>query len=52
MDRREFLVGNFGAALLASLPADLFAQRTNPRAPAAWDAGQMLEPFHTTELGR
>ena len=41
MDRREFLVGHFGAALLASLPADAFAQRSNPPTSAAWDAGQV-----------
>ena len=41
MDRREFLVGNFGAALLASLPADALSQRSNPPASAAWDAGQV-----------
>jgi hypothetical protein len=41
MDRREFLVGNLGGALLAALPADAFAQRTEPRPPANWDAGQL-----------
>ena len=41
MDRREFLAGNFGAALLASLPADAFAQRSNPPASATWDTGQV-----------
>jgi hypothetical protein len=41
MHRREFLVGHFGAALLASLPADTFAQRSNPPASPTWDAGQV-----------
>lgn len=41
MDRREFLTGTMGAALLASLPADAFAQRSTPPAAATWDAGQV-----------
>lgn len=41
MDRREFLIGNVGAALLASLPAEAFAQRTAPPGSAAWDIGQL-----------
>lgn len=41
MDRREFLVGGFGATVLASLPADLFAgQGTSPASPT-WDGGQV-----------
>ena len=41
MDRREFLTGTMGAALLASLPADGFAQRAPTPASTAWDAGQL-----------
>ena len=41
MDRREFLIGQFGATVLASLPADVFAQRSSPTASAAWDAGRL-----------
>ena len=45
--RREFLVDSFGAALLASLPADAFAQRTNPPASPQWDAGQLRHVLPT-----
>jgi hypothetical protein len=39
-DRRQFLAGGFGATLLASLPAELFAQpATVPT--RAWDNGQV-----------
>ena len=38
MDRREFLVGQLGAALLASLPAEAFAQRTPTPSSGVWDA--------------
>ena len=41
MDRREFLTGTMGAALLASLPADVFAQVSTVPASTAWDAGQV-----------
>src|SRR5215831_19941866 len=41
MDRREFLTGTMGAAILASLPADAFAQPPAPPASAGWDAGQL-----------
>lgn len=52
MDRREFLVGNFGAALLASLPADAFAQRSNPPASATWDPGQVRHLLPTVSDSR
>jgi hypothetical protein len=41
MDRRDFLTGSMGAAVLASLPADTFAQSGNPPAPQTWDAGNV-----------
>src|SRR5262245_42427891 len=42
MDRREFLIGNLGAALLARLRADALAQQqSRPRPSDAWDAGQV-----------
>jgi hypothetical protein len=42
LDRRRFLVGGFGATVLASLPPDVLAgdQRTPPPA-ATWDSGQV-----------
>ena len=41
MDRREFLTGTMGATLLASLPADAFAQLSSVPASTAWNAGQV-----------
>jgi hypothetical protein len=41
MDRRDFLTGSTGAAILASRPADAFAQRGTPPPALAWDAGQV-----------
>jgi|RhiMetdeSRZDD1v2_1073273.scaffolds.fasta_scaffold16314_6 hypothetical protein len=41
MDRREFLTGTMGAALLAARPADAFAQRSAPPRASGWDAGQV-----------
>ena len=41
MDRRGFLTGSMGAAILASLPADTFSQTGNPPPPQAWDPGQV-----------
>jgi hypothetical protein len=52
MDRREFLVGHFGAVLLASLPADAFAQRSNPAASTAWDAGRVRHLLPTASHDR
>jgi hypothetical protein len=40
-DRRQFLVGTFGATVLSSLPASLFADAGAPPATAMWDAGQV-----------
>ena len=39
--RRQFLVGGFGASVLASLPADLLADQGAPPAAANWDSGQV-----------
>src|SRR5258708_28907048 len=41
MDRREFLTGSMGAAVLGSLEADAFAQDATPPAARDWDAGQV-----------
>ncbi|HEV3216994.1 MAG TPA: hypothetical protein VGZ27_14780 [Vicinamibacterales bacterium] len=39
MDRREFLTGSMGAAVLAALPADAFAQQGAAPQSHSWDAG-------------
>jgi len=41
IDRREFLTGAMGAALLGAWPADMFAQRGRPPASTDWDAGRV-----------
>lgn len=41
MDRREFLAGSMGAALLATVPADLFAQTGSPPRSEVWDSGRV-----------
>ena len=41
MDRREFLTGSMGAAVLGSLEADSFAQDAKPPVARDWDAGQV-----------
>lgn len=41
MDRREFLVGSMGAAILASRSAEAFAQARTPTPSRAWDAGRV-----------
>src|SRR6516162_8199773 len=41
MDRRNFLTGGMGAAVLASLAADTFAQRGDPPPQKNWDSGQV-----------
>ena len=41
VDRRRFLVGSFGATVLATLPADLLADQGVPPATPAWDSGQV-----------
>lgn len=41
MDRREFLTGSMGAAVLGSLEADSFAQDAPPPAARDWDEGQV-----------
>src|SRR6185503_4303473 len=47
MHRRDFLTGTMGAALLASLPADRFAQRATPPGDGAWDTGQVRHQLPT-----
>src|SRR5689334_23269709 len=41
MDRRDFLRGGLGAAILAARSADSFAQSGRPAAQHSWDAGQL-----------
>lgn len=41
VDRRRFLAGGFGATVLASIPADLFADSQPGQPRAAWDSGQV-----------
>lgn len=41
VDRRRFLLGGFGASVLAALPADLLARAGSPPAQDSWDAGQL-----------
>jgi len=41
MDRREFLTGSMGSAILAALPADLLAQTGSPPRSEAWDSGRV-----------
>jgi hypothetical protein len=41
MDRRNFLRGGMGAAILAARSADSFAQTGKPPANHSWDAGQL-----------
>jgi len=41
MDRREFLTGTLGAAILAGWPADTFGQTNRAPTPNDWDAGQV-----------
>src|SRR5581483_5121825 len=41
MDRRDFLRGTLGAAILAARSADSFAQSGNPPPAQSWDAGQV-----------
>jgi hypothetical protein len=41
MDRRDFLLGSLGAAMLASRPAESFAQSSVPAAQGTWDPGRL-----------
>ena len=41
MDRRDFLTGGMGAAILAARSADSFAQGGKPPSDESWDAGQV-----------
>ena len=41
VDRRLFLAGGFGATVLASMPADVFANQGAPPSDVAWDSGQV-----------
>src|SRR5262245_42920272 len=52
MDRREFLRGGMGAAILAAWPADLFAQRASSPADRTWDAGQVRHLLPTVSDSR
>src|SRR5215472_3999260 len=52
MERRQFLRGGVGAAVLASLPADSFAQNGGPPAARAWDAGQVVHLLPTASDSR
>jgi hypothetical protein len=47
MDRRDFLKGTMGAAILASRSADSFAQIGGPPRPTGWDRGQVLHLLPT-----
>jgi hypothetical protein len=47
MDRRDFLKGTMGAAILASRSADSFAQIGGPPRPINWDRGQVLHLLPT-----
>jgi hypothetical protein len=52
IDRREFLLGSFGATILAALPATLLDSAAGPR-PATWDSGQvrhLLPTVSDTEI--
>jgi len=41
MDRRDFLFGSLGAAILASWSADSWADQTTPPRSPTWDAGRV-----------
>ena len=41
MDRREFLTGTLGAAVLAARPAELFGQSNRASASPEWDPGEV-----------
>lgn len=45
MDRRNFLTGGTGAAVLASLTAEAFAQSKSPPPQKNWDSGQVRHAF-------
>ncbi len=47
VDRRRFLVGGFGATVLASLPADLLAQSGVVPPGRTWDRGQLRHVLPT-----
>jgi hypothetical protein len=52
MERRQFLRGGMGAAVLASLPADSFAQKARPPEARAWDTGQLIHVLPTVSESR
>ena len=52
MDRREFLTGSMGAAVLGSLQADSFAQDATPPPAQSWDAGQVQHLLPTVSDSR
>lgn len=50
-DRRQFLIGTFGATVLAALPAELFAESTSPQ--EQWSSGRvrhLLPTVSDTEM--
>lgn len=47
IDRRSFLTGGFGAAVLASLPADLLSANGTPPPPDKWDPGRVAHLLPT-----
>jgi hypothetical protein len=47
MDRRKFLTGGLGATLLASFPADLWADPVQAPLPATWDPGRVVHLLPT-----
>lgn len=52
MDRREFLTGSMGSALLAALPADLLAQSGKPPRSEVWDTGRVRHLLPTVSASR
>lgn len=52
MDRREFLVGTMGAALLGRWSADVLAQTGAPRPSESWDAGHLRHLLPTASATR
>src|SRR5689334_10870258 len=52
MDRRKFLRGSVGAAILAARPAESYAQRGTQPADSSWDAGQVRHLLPTVSDNR
>jgi hypothetical protein len=47
MDRRDFLRGGMGAAILAARSADSFAQSATPQPDSSWETGQVRHVLPT-----